>query len=125
MTKPKKTPEPEVIAIYKDDQQMTEVVEINEHTENKGKGAALKVWRFKNFNKAFGLIAAKYFFGHPSLKETKTIRQCIREPRKISMLTKHFERMGVYLSDRAARNLAIEIQKHIKLLESAHEEAKN
>ena len=125
MTKPKKTPEPEVIAIYQDGEEITEAVEINEHTENKGKGAALKVRRFKNFDKAFGLIAAKYFFGHPSLIETKTIRQCIREPRKISMLTKYFERMGVYLSDRAARNLAIEIRKHIKILEGAHEETKN
>jgi len=97
--------------------QYIEVVHIDEYTEAIGKGSAQKVKRLKNFNKALEAIAEDYFWGNT--KARKNIRRLVDNPRKITELGIQMALKGVELEDRAMRNLAKEVKKHIKILEKA------
>lgn len=97
--------------------QYTEVVLIDEHTENIGKGAAKKIKRLKNFDLALTAIAEDYFWGGINIQ--RKIKPLIDEPRKISALRDELQRRGLELEDRAMRSLAMDIKKQIRALATA------
>lgn len=108
-------PSPKIIGTFVEDGQKIEIVEIDELTENYGKGAYLKVRRLQNFNKALDLFAEQYFWGEKRQK----LKKLVYDPRKTSALSDALLRLGIELEDRALRTLAIEIKRQIKALDSA------
>ena len=108
-------PTPRVIGEYYEGILRVEIVEIDEQTENYGKGASAKVRRLKNFNKALEAFSNEYYWGPKKRK----LKKLVYDPRKTSALANELVILGVELEDRAMRDLAVEIKKQIKILDSA------
>lgn len=110
-------PPPKVIGSFTENGEVVEIIEIDEQTENYGKGAYAKVRRLKNFNMALESFADEYFWGNKKRK----LKRLVYDPRKTSALANELVTLGVELEDRALRDLAIEIRKQIKALDNALE----
>ncbi len=109
-------PSPQVVGTYYEGIQPVEVLEINEETENFGKGAKAKIRKLRNHNKALELFANEYFWG----KNRRKLHPLIHNPRKISALANQLAILGVDLQDRALRDMAMIIRKEILALENGH-----
>jgi hypothetical protein len=107
--------QPKEVARYTDDEVEVIIVEIDEETENFGKGASAKVRRLKNFNKALDAFANEYFWGQRRIR----LKSLIHNPRKITALANELILLGIDLEDRALRNLAVDIKKNIIAFENA------
>lgn len=109
-------PSPQIVGTYYEGIQPVEVLEINEETENFGKGAKAKIRKLRNHNKALALFANEYFWG----KNRRRLHPLIHNPRKISALANQLAILGVNLQDRALRDMAMIIRKEILALENGH-----
>lgn len=110
-------PPPKVIGSFTENGEVVEIIEIDEQTENYGKGAYAKVRRLKNFNITLERFADEYFWGNKKRK----LKRLVYDPRKTSALANELVTLGVELEDRALRDLAVEIRKQIKALDNALE----
>lgn len=108
-------PTPKVIDSFYEGILQVEVVEIDEESENFGKGAAAKVRNLKNYNRALERFANEYFWG----KNKDALKPLIHDSRKISALAEKLSLLGIYLEDRALRTLAMEIRRDILALENS------
>ncbi len=107
-------PTPKVIDEYYEGILHVEIVEIDEQTENFGKGASAKVRRLKNFDKALKAFAEEYYWGPKKRK----LKKLVYDPRKTSALANELVTLGVELEDRAMRDLAVEIKRQIRVLDN-------
>ena len=102
-------PSPKIIGGYFEGILQVEIVEVNEQSENFGKGAAAKVRNLRNCNEALERFADEYFWG----RNKRKLKPLIHDKRKISALSRQLTLLGVDLEDRALRNLAIQVRKDI------------